>query len=990
MRFTNLPYLSYHIAAQALSLTTVAIASLVLIGWAFGILTLTSLVPGFAGMKITTAFGFIFAGASVLWLNAARSGAETTGRSRHILSALPAVMAGLMGLGTLIGYAFDIVPEAHDAWMPLPTAVSFVLFAVAVVTFASETRGIQRISEAAVLLTVWISGLAVIGYLYHAQSLYTFKSYGSMALLTAVCFLMLGGALLSVRPDRGIMAIVTSREPGGLMLRRMVPLTLGMVITIGWLHLAGETAGWFNRTFDLMVVVGLNIGGFSLILWIVARFLSHADRERRENQIRLRLAQDAASLGIHDHDVMRGTIRWDTRVRKLWGVGANEPISSETFWTGVHRGDQEATKAAVDQALDPAGPGRYHAEFRVIPRTGGPIRWIRATGRAIFEQGRAVRLVGTVLDITEDKRHETELALRARQRSLLYELSDAVNRAEALPHLYEKALDVIITSLNADRASILLFDDDGVMRFQAWRSLSDAYRGTVEGHSPWKADERDPRRIHIDDVAESNIEPSLAAVIRQEGIQALSFIPLMYGGRLLGKFMVYFDRTHSMSEEETSLAQAIAGTLSVGIERKTVENRLYESNDRLQGLTAQLEKLVDDRTRELVYSRDQLRALAAELNLAEQRERKRLATELHDHLQQTLVLGKLKMGQGKRLAAEMPALATIIEETDFVFSDALTYTRTLVAELSPPVLRDHGLAAGLKWLADSMSKQGQTVTVKVPDESVPALPEAHTTLLFQSARELLMNSRKHADTGEAEVVLDHSEGILILQVRDNGKGFDPAAAAAAAAGTPSGGISSKFGLFSIRERMESLGGSFDIQSSQGQGTTATLTLPLGSSPEAKVLSHEPGQSNTQHLPDSAPGAQHSALHRKNAITRVLLVDDHAMVRQGLRSVLDAYDTIQVVGEAQDGSDAVRLAGELRPHVVVMDINMPKMNGIEATMRIKANWPETLVIGISVNTGDDNGAAMQRAGAAVLLTKEAAVDDLYRTIQDGLKTEVEVK
>lgn len=190
--------------------------------------------------------------------------------------------------------------------------------------------------------------------------------------------------------------------------------------------------------------------------------------------------------------------------------------------------------------------------------------------------------------------------------------------------------------------------------------------------------------------------------------------------------------------------------------------------------------------------------------------------------------------------------------------------------------------------------------------------------------------------------------------------------------------------------MESLGGSFDIQSSQGQGTTATLTLPLGSSPEAKVLSHEPGQSNTQHLPDSAPGAQHSALHQKNAITRVLLVDDHAMVRQGLRSVLDAYDTIQVVGEAQDGSDAVRLAGELRPHVVVMDINMPKMNGIEATMRIKANWPETLVIGISVNTGDDNGAAMQRAGAAVLLTKEAAVDDLYRTIQDGLKTEVEVK
>ena len=121
--------------------------------------------------------------------------------------------------------------------------------------------------------------------------------------------------------------------------------------------------------------------------------------------------------------------------------------------------------------------------------------------------------------------------------------------------------------------------------------------------------------------------------------------------------------------------------------------------------------------------------------------------------------------------------------------------------------------------------------------------------------------------------------------------------------------------------------------------------------------------------------------------RVLVVDDHAMVRQGLRSVLDAYKDIQVVGEAHDGAEAVRLVDELQPQVVVMDINMPKMNGIEATTHIKAHWPETIVVGISVNTGDDNGNAMRGAGAAVLLNKDAAVDDLYRTIQDVLKTNV---
>ena len=109
-----------------------------------------------------------------------------------------------------------------------------------------------------------------------------------------------------------------------------------------------------------------------------------------------------------------------------------------------------------------------------------------------------------------------------------------------------------------------------------------------------------------------------------------------------------------------------------------------------------------------------------------------------------------------------------------------------------------------------------------------------------------------------------------------------------------------------------------------------------------------------------------------------------MVRQGLRSVLDAYEDLQVVGEAQDGSEAVSLAGKLRPHVVVMDINMPKMNGIEATARIKAYWPETIVIGISVNTGDDNSHAMKRAGAITLLTKEAAVEQLYEIIKRSVK------
>jgi DNA-binding NarL/FixJ family response regulator len=124
-----------------------------------------------------------------------------------------------------------------------------------------------------------------------------------------------------------------------------------------------------------------------------------------------------------------------------------------------------------------------------------------------------------------------------------------------------------------------------------------------------------------------------------------------------------------------------------------------------------------------------------------------------------------------------------------------------------------------------------------------------------------------------------------------------------------------------------------------------------------------------------------------AACRILIVDDHAMVRQGFRSLLDAYPDIQVVGEAANGSDAVELTEQLKPSVVLMDINMPGMNGIDATAKIKACWPEIIVIGLSVNASPENMDAMKTAGATLLMTKEAAVDELHGAIQQALKGSV---
>ena len=175
------------------------------------------------------------------------------------------------------------------------------------------------------------------------------------------------------------MAVVVSKEAGGFMLRRMVPLTLGMVVATGWVRLIGETMGWFDRSFSLAAGIALSLGGFCMVLWIVARSLNRTDNERNENRIRLQLAQEASGLGIHDYDVTYGTIRWDKRVRELWGVGPEEPITIETFWDGVHPDDQGRPKPPWNtRSIRPAMAGTMpnFESFRgLTARPDGSRQW---------------------------------------------------------------------------------------------------------------------------------------------------------------------------------------------------------------------------------------------------------------------------------------------------------------------------------------------------------------------------------------------------------------------------------------------------------------------------------------------------------------------------------------------------------------------------------------------------------------------------------------
>lgn len=288
---TGLPYDWYYRTSKWLAAAVALIAVLVLLGWTFHINRLTSLSPDFASMKAPTAIGLLLLAGALLLLNPHITRPDSSGMQvRNGIAFLLAAMAGLLGLGTLLGYAMHLEGErVRPTWTAPATALCFVLLGGAVPA-SMKRNARQYVSQSLAAVVIFICSLTLLGYLFHKQSLYAIPSYKSMALHTAVSFVLLSLALLCLRPDRGLMKTATAGTAGGSMLQRMVPLMVGMVLIIGWVHLMGETSGLYNSRFSLLVAVGLSVAGFSAILWTVAGSLNQIDAAKSLSERRLQHA----------------------------------------------------------------------------------------------------------------------------------------------------------------------------------------------------------------------------------------------------------------------------------------------------------------------------------------------------------------------------------------------------------------------------------------------------------------------------------------------------------------------------------------------------------------------------------------------------------------------------------------------------------------------------------------------------------------------------
>lgn len=330
--------------------------------------------------------------------------------------------------------------------------------------------------------------------------------------------------------------------------------------------------------------------------WIAS--LRDITEQRRADDANRQLASivESSDDAIISEDLQGVVVSWNPAAMNLFGYTAEEAIGRSITNLIPHELLDEEPKI-----LARIRRGERIEQYETIRRhkNGNRIDISLTVSPVKDGSGAIVGASKIARDITARKRTDAVLKKRVEEQAALYQFTDRLYRATSLTEIYDAALDAIVTALHCRRASLLRLDDgDGRMHFVAWRGLSEQYRMAVDGHSPWRPEETNPDPLCVEDIERSDQPEHLKAIVRQEDIRALAFIPLMAGGNLVGKFMTYYETPHAYTREDMDLALTLARQLGFGIERMQAESARNSMEAELRKVSEKLEVEVERRTLE--------------------------------------------------------------------------------------------------------------------------------------------------------------------------------------------------------------------------------------------------------------------------------------------------------------------------------------------------------------------------------------------------------
>jgi len=959
----------------------IAVGISVLIGWEFDVALLKSVVPGKVAMRPNTAICFMLAGFALLLLwSEIETGNFNLARKRtaFVCSAL----VSLIGAATLIEYIFEIdlkfasllfrnalLAESHSqsaGRMAGETAIGFVFLGLALMLRDSRSRMTRILGEVCCFVTLLIGLVPLIGYLYDAESLYALQGYRSIAVHSALLFCFLGFGSLAVRPNIGILSVVTNRHLGGRMSQRLLPLAIFIPFATGWLRIEGQAMGWYGTEFGAAMFAVSNMTMFSILIWFSARALNRADIKQRNATHRLRASEErfrqlAVSLGKAGNELeMRVVERTadlvSTNAELTRQIAERQAIETELrvsekryrelvdcglglICTNDLSGNLLSVNPAAAAALGYSSNemvGRNLLEFispaarlvfphyldliavrsnvdgllNLVNSQGEERIWMYRNAR-IAEPGREAYVLGYAQDITEQKK--TEAALKQRELDLI--------EAQHIAMVGNWEWDVVE---NKSSWSDVLYQLYGVS--------PDGWESNLEGYL--KLAHPDDRGL-MSDVAAKLLQNGRACsyqhrIIRPDGsVRHLNVnvkVSLGPDGRpakVFGTAQDVTDRIHLENELKQARDEALA---SARLKSEFLANMSHEIRTPMNGVIGMTGLLLDTKLD------DSQRDCAETIRSSGET----LLTIIND------ILDFSKIEAGK----------LTFDEVDFDLRNAVESTVELLAD---------------------RAREKNLELASFVHGAVPTALRGDPGRLRQVLTNLTGNALKFTDHGEvvvsAEIEFETEAAVMIrFSVTDTGIGisrehqrklFQPFTQADGSTTRRYGGTG--LGLSISKQLVELMGGQIGMGSTPGKGSTFWFTANFQKQPAAN-------RATILHF-ESLEGL------------RVLVVDDNATNRKILSHQLSSWGMIQ--NEADGGRQALELMGDAaltgKPYdLVILDFQMPEMDGMQLARIIKSDpgmATSRLILLTSLGQRGDATAA-RSAGIEAYLTKPVKQSQLF--------------